>query len=154
MDCHLPESSVRGILQARILEWVAMPSSRGSSWPRDRTWVSCTDRWILYWPNHPMTSSCWIFDFTHRTWSVLKAKNLISWFRGSKLAHLNAEFQRKARRDQKTFLSDQCKEIEGNNRMGKTRSLQENQRYQGNISGKGGLDKGQKWYGPNRSRRY
>ena len=35
--------------------------------------------------------------------------------------HLNAEFQRKARRDKKVFLSDQCKEIEGNNRMGKSR---------------------------------
>ena len=42
MDCSLPGSSVHGILQARILEWVAMPSSRGSSQPRDRTWVSCT----------------------------------------------------------------------------------------------------------------
>ena len=40
--------------------------------------------------------------------------------------HLNAEFQRIARRPKKTFLSDQCKEIEENNRMGKTRSLQEN----------------------------
>ena len=37
--------------------------------------------------------------------------------------HLNAEFQRKTRRDQKAFLSDQCKEIEENNRMGKTRDL-------------------------------
>ena len=37
--------------------------------------------------------------------------------------HLNAEFQRKARRDQKVFLSEQCKEIEENNRMGKTRDL-------------------------------
>ena len=37
--------------------------------------------------------------------------------------HLNAEFQRIARRDEKAFLSDQCKEIEGNNRMGKTRDL-------------------------------
>ena len=37
--------------------------------------------------------------------------------------HLNAEFQRTARRDKKAFLSDQCKEIEGNNRMGKTRDL-------------------------------
>ena len=37
--------------------------------------------------------------------------------------HLNAEFQRKARRDKKAFLSDQCKEIEKNNRMGKTRDL-------------------------------
>ena len=37
--------------------------------------------------------------------------------------HFNAEFQRMARRDKKAFLSDQCKEIEGNNRMGKTRDL-------------------------------
>ena len=37
MDCSLPGSSVHGILQARILEWVAMPSSRGSSQPRNRT---------------------------------------------------------------------------------------------------------------------
>ena len=37
--------------------------------------------------------------------------------------HLNAEFQRRARRDKKSFLSDQCKEIEENNRMGKTRDL-------------------------------
>ena len=68
--------------------------------------------------------------------------------------HLNTEFQRIARRDKKAFLSDQCKEIESNNRMGKTRSLQENKRYQGNISCKDGFNKGQKWYGPNRSRRY
>ena len=40
-----------------------------------------------------------------------------------KHTHLNAEFQRIARRGKKAFLSDQCKEIEGNNRMGKTRDL-------------------------------
>ena len=68
--------------------------------------------------------------------------------------HLKAEFQRIARRDKKAFLSDQCKEIEENNRMGKTRDLFEKIRYQGNISCKDGCNKGQKWYGPNRSRRY
>ena len=41
MDCSLPDSSVRGISQARILERVAISSSRGSSWPRDQTHVSC-----------------------------------------------------------------------------------------------------------------
>ena len=41
MDCSLPGSSIQGILQARILEWVAVPSSRGSSPPRDQTYVSC-----------------------------------------------------------------------------------------------------------------
>ena len=68
--------------------------------------------------------------------------------------HLNAEFQTIARRDKRDLLSDQCKEIEENNRMGKTRDLFKKIRYQGNVSCKDGLDKGQKWYGPNRSRRY
>ena len=51
MDCSPPGSSVHGILQARILEWVAMPSSRGSSQPRDWTHVSYASyigRWVLY----------------------------------------------------------------------------------------------------------
>ena len=48
--------------------------------------------------------------------------------------HLNAEFQRIARRDKKAFLSDQCKDIEENNRMGKTQDLFKQIRYQGNIS--------------------
>ena len=65
--------------------------------------------------------------------------------------HLNAEFQRIAGRDKKAFLSDQCKEIEENNRMGKTRDLFKEIR---NISCKDGHNKGQKWYGPIRSRRY
>ena len=46
--CSLPGPSVHGILQARMLKWVAISSSRGSSWPRDWTRVSCTGRWILY----------------------------------------------------------------------------------------------------------
>ena len=67
--------------------------------------------------------------------------------------HLNAEFQRIARRDKKAFLSDQCKEIEENNRMGKTRDLFKKIRDTKGTC-KNGLHKGQKWYGPNRSRRY
>ena len=50
MDCSPPGSSVHGILQARILEWVAMPSARGSSQPRYRThssYVSCIGRQVL-----------------------------------------------------------------------------------------------------------
>ena len=42
MDCSAPGSSAHGILQARILEWVAIPFSRGFSWPSGWTWVSCT----------------------------------------------------------------------------------------------------------------
>ena len=68
--------------------------------------------------------------------------------------HLNAEFQRIARRGKKAFFNDQCKEIEENNRMGKTRDLFKKIRIQGSISCKDGLDKGQKWYGPNKSSRY
>ena len=49
MNCSLPGSSVHRVLQARILEWVAIPFSRGSSQIRDQTFVSCTGRWILYY---------------------------------------------------------------------------------------------------------
>ena len=51
--CQAPLSMA--ILQARMLEWVAMPSSRGSSQPRDRTrvsYVSCLGRWALYHEGH------------------------------------------------------------------------------------------------------
>ena len=69
--------------------------------------------------------------------------------------HLNAEFQRITRRHKKAFLSYQCKEIEENKRMGKTRDLFKNIRdTKGTFHAKNGLNKGQKWYGPNRSRRY
>ena len=62
--------------------------------------------------------------------------------------HLNAEFQRTARRDKKAFLSDQCKEIEENNRMGKTRDLFKNIRdtkgtfhsKMGSIKDRNGMD--------------
>ena len=65
--------------------------------------------------------------------------------------HWTAEFQRIAKRDKKAFFSDQCKEIEENNRMGKISSR--NQRYQGNISCKDGHNKEQTLQGLNRSRR-
>ena len=51
VDCSPPDSSVHGILQERLLEWVAMPLSRGSSWFRDQNWgshVFCIGRWVLY----------------------------------------------------------------------------------------------------------
>ena len=50
MDCGLPGSSVHGIFQARMLEWVAIYFSRGASWPRDQTWVSrMVDRCFTVW---------------------------------------------------------------------------------------------------------
>ena len=48
VDCSWPGSSVHGIVQARIPEGIAIPASRGSSWPRDWTHVSCIGRWILH----------------------------------------------------------------------------------------------------------
>ena len=69
--------------------------------------------------------------------------------------HLNAEFQRIARRDKKAFLSDQCREIEETVEWERLEiSSRKLERYQGNISCKDGLDKGQKWDDLNRSRRY
>ena len=65
--------------------------------------------------------------------------------------HLNAEFQRLSRRDKKAFLSDQCKEIEGNNRTGKTRDLFKKIRdTKGTFHAKMGSIKDRN--GPNRSR--
>ena len=52
MDHNPPGSSVCGILQARILEWVAVSFSRAYSQPRDQTCISCNGRWIVYyWPS-------------------------------------------------------------------------------------------------------
>ena len=75
---------------------------------------------------------------------------------------MNAEFQRIARTDKKAFFSDQCKEIEENNRMGKTRDLFKKIRdtkgtfhaKMGSIKDRNEKKKTRKWYGPNRSRRY
>ena len=87
--------------------------------------------------------------------TAMKRRAVKSKGEKERYTRLNAEFQRTARRDKKGFLSDQCKEIEENNTMGKTRDLfKKIKRYQGNISCKDGRNKGQKWYGPNRSRRY
>ena len=67
--------------------------------------------------------------------------------------HLNAEFQRIAQRDKKASLSNQCKEIEENNRMGKTRDLFKKIRdTKETFHAKMGTIK--EWYRPNRSRRY
>ena len=105
----------------------------------------------------PIENKCkkakWLFEEALQT--AVKRREVKSKGEKERYSHLNAEFQRIARKNKKAFLSDQCKEIEENNRMGKTRDLfKKIKRYQGNISCKDGLNKGQKWYGPNRSRRY
>ena len=58
MDCSQPDSSVHGILPARILEWVAISSSRGSSRSRNGTWVSCTaGRFFTIWATREALNS-------------------------------------------------------------------------------------------------
>ena len=69
-------------------------------------------------------------------------------------SHLNAEFQRIARRDKKDFLSDQGKEMRKTIEWERLEISSRKLEISRNISCKDGLDKGQKWYGPNRSRRY
>ena len=68
--------------------------------------------------------------------------------------HLNGEFQRIARRDKKAFFSDQCKDSRKTTEWERLEISSRKLEIPGNISCKDGLDKGQKWYGPNRSRRY
>ena len=58
----------------------------------------------------------WMDMTLSKLWEMMKDREV--WYK-----HLNAEFQRIAKRDKKAFLSDKCKEIEENNRMGKTRDL-------------------------------
>ena len=68
---------------------------------------------------------------------------------------MSVEFQRQAKRDKKAFLSDQCKEIEENNRMGKTRDLFKKIRdTKGTFHAKMGSVKDRNGRDPNRSRRY
>ena len=72
MDCNMPGSSVPGILQARILEWAVISSSRGSSRSRDQTCISCVScigRQILYrWASGEArsicTQTCYSLDFS------------------------------------------------------------------------------------------
>ena len=73
MNYILPSSSVHGVLQARILEWVAMPFSRGSSQPRDQTQVSCTaDRFFTSWATREAPVNCIMNVFFLPEWSYAR----------------------------------------------------------------------------------
>ena len=86
--------------------------------------------------------------------TAVKRREVKSKGEKERYKHLNAEFQRRARRDKKAFLRDQCKEREENNKMERVEISSRKLEIPRNISCKDGLDKGQKWYGLNRSRRY
>ena len=71
MDCSLPGSSVHGILQARIPEWLAMPFSRGFFWLRDQTWVShIAGRFFTIWATKEAKRSYTVFSLSFSGWNV------------------------------------------------------------------------------------
>ena len=76
MDYSPPGSSVQGILQARILEWIAISFSRGSSWPRDQIQVSCiAGRFFSIWAKGKVTLNLlWLFS-----WYLSRTKSLKSY---------------------------------------------------------------------------
>ena len=110
----MPFHAVHGVLQARTLKWFSIPFSSGphsvrrqGSRPSPRKRNAKKTKWL---PEEALQ---------------LAVKKREAKGKGEKerYTHLNAEFKRIARRDKKAFLSDQCKEIEENNRMVKTRDL-------------------------------
>ena len=105
--------------------------------------------------DHPQEKKCkkakWLSEGALQIvekWREVKSKG-----EKERYTHLNAEFQRVVRRDKKAFLSDQCKEIEENNRMGKTRDLFKKIRdIKGTFHAKMGTNKGQKETASNTSK--
>ena len=88
--CSQPGTSVHGILQERVLEWVAISFSRGSSRPRDRTWVSCIAGrfFVSEPPGEPRTdivntNSVFLYTVTNRWGNNVNSERL--YFLGSKL---------------------------------------------------------------------
>ena len=72
LDCSPPGSSIHGILQARILEWVAISFSRGSSQPRNRTQVSCiAGRFFTYWAMQEAYIFIYLFIYL-KEWLVMR----------------------------------------------------------------------------------
>ena len=77
MDCTLPGSSIHRILQARVLEWLAISFSRGSSWPRDRTQVPhVAGRYFTLWATREVCQIQWKFNYL--TKDVLEWKSRMS----------------------------------------------------------------------------
>ena len=82
----------------------------------------CTETWIKTIPKKKKCKKAkWLPEEVIQI--AVKRTEVKSKGKKERYSHLNAEFQRIARRDKKAFLSDQCKETEENNRMGKTRDL-------------------------------
>ena len=84
MDCSPPGSSVHGILRTRILQWVYISSSRGSSWPRDQACVSisCIGSWVFYYLCHPWRPISGQIDGLIVYELIHFSKNMISYLNG------------------------------------------------------------------------
>ena len=96
MDCSLPDSSVHGILQARILEWVAMPSFRVSSRPRDRTaslmspglagrFFTTSTTWEDPGPSQTYCELCECHGTQSNEWFIEQIEQLTIWWKPSGL---------------------------------------------------------------------
>jgi len=82
IDCSPPDSSVYWTLQARILEWVAISSSRGSLCPRDRAWVSCIAGG--FFTVLATREACLYYQFTH--WYIILHSIYSKWYANSSTA--------------------------------------------------------------------
>ena len=80
VDCSPPGSSVHGIFQARVLEWVAISFSRESSWPRAQTWVSCTaSRVFTTWAIREARISLYHFPNSLQALEVIISSSFYHW---------------------------------------------------------------------------
>ena len=85
LNCSLPGSSIRGILQARIMEWVAISFSRGSSWPRDSTCISCStcigNKILYHWATCPNIYKHYVSNLPRslKGTAILLVPYFISW---------------------------------------------------------------------------
>ena len=88
MDCSPPFSSIHGIFQSRILEWVAVSYSRGSSWPRDPAHLSCVSC-IGWWLPYDCTTSI-IKKIKNRKLKTKRISTLLEWISKSRLLFFNS----------------------------------------------------------------
>ena len=117
MDCSPPGSSVHGILQARTLEWVAIPFSRGYSWPRDWIWVSCIAK-VDSLPSEPPNfffSRMWHYEIWFlEKWDIYLSPGFFSEFHQHSpeclCAHVSSALSTQGARvsDEKTWALSSC----------------------------------------------
>ena len=103
MDCSLPGSSVYGISQARMLEWVAVSFSRGSSLPRDRTHVSCVSYIGRQTPDHCATHISYYFTDSQRKEKQLSPSRQFPYD-----SHLNPSWSQETLQDKWNVITDTC----------------------------------------------